>query len=231
MNLIWAEEFDAGMLDLSRWNIGQSGKANYTVKDSCLNFYPWLQDGKLMQQGIHTQDKFETPQLPYRVDIRAKLPKGIRWPALWLYNEYDDGYTCPGRPEIDMVETGCADPYGDGTQPILINHTSWQDDGWTGTEPKNQRNSSTQAHVMSLTDQFRVCSVYCEQRGKDSTYVTYSIDGITTAEHLTSACAHPLFIQLCDQYDGPFNEGLVSDPAETLKLNSPFSIDYVRVYG
>lgn len=118
--LIWSEEFNATVLDLSIWNISEG--------DGCPNLCGWgnnerqhytqknhrLTDGMLFIKAEKEGDHFTSTRITTkgkktfqygRFEVRAKLAKGQGvWPAFWLLGSNIDQVGWPMCGEIDVLE-------------------------------------------------------------------------------------------------------------------------------
>ena len=121
MELLWADEFDAPVLNTSWWNYeigtGDGGWGNneleyYTnstdnvfIEGGHLNIKALKNTtGNLCTSGrLTTEGKKEF--IYGRIDIRAKLPRGQGiWPALWMLGANNSEVVWPACGEIDIME-------------------------------------------------------------------------------------------------------------------------------
>ncbi|MEN9319133.1 MAG: hypothetical protein RLZZ309_120 [Bacteroidota bacterium] len=121
MQLVWSDEFDyKGLPDPKKWNydVGGWGWGNnelqYYTKDSLANAR--VENGlltiELKQQSIEDR-KYSSARLVTkgkgdwiygRIDVRAKLPKGLgTWPAIWMLGSTTP-LKWPDDGEIDIME-------------------------------------------------------------------------------------------------------------------------------
>jgi beta-glucanase (GH16 family) len=147
--LVWADEFNNGMLDVAAWAVeagdgcpGLCGWGNneleyYTARPENLFF----QDGKLIIEArkesyngkVYTSSKIVSRGKKFfkfgRIDIRAKLPKGKGiWPALWMLPQSNVFGGWPTSGEIDIMELVGHEPnkvygtlhYGPGPGSTMI---------------------------------------------------------------------------------------------------------------
>lgn len=123
--LAWADEFNAGSLNLSNWT-NENGDGCPTIcgwGNNELEYYTdrpenlFFQDGKLIIEArkenfagkTYTSSKILTRGKKVfkfgRIDIRAKLPKGRGiWPAFWLLPQHNVHGGWPRSGEIDLME-------------------------------------------------------------------------------------------------------------------------------
>jgi beta-glucanase (GH16 family) len=117
-NLLWSDEFNTGLLDITTWNyeVGATGWGNHELENytssidnvhidsGYLHISALNPSGKIYTSGrITTQGKKE---FTYgRVDIRAVLPEGQGiWPALWMLGSNFSSVGWPGCGETDIME-------------------------------------------------------------------------------------------------------------------------------
>ncbi len=123
MAVVWADEFEADVLDESVWK--------FEIGDGCPNLCGWgnneleyykkentqLLDGYLVIEArketagskSYTSSRIITKDnlsVKYgRIDVRAVMPKGQGlWPAIWLLGENIDAVGWPACGEIDLME-------------------------------------------------------------------------------------------------------------------------------
>jgi beta-glucanase (GH16 family) len=235
MQLVWSDEFDyKGLPDPKKWNhdVGGWGWGNnelqYYTKDSLANAR--VENGlltiELKQQSIEDR-KYSSARLVTkgkgdwiygRIDVRAKLPKGLgTWPAIWMLGSTTP-LKWPDDGEIDIMEHV-------GFNPGFIHAT-------THTKSFNHMIGNQKTDTIIVKDfdtQFHDYSVIWN---KDSVTILFDNQAYYTFKNNgTGKAAWP--------FDGPMhlllniafggNWGGVKGVDDAV-LPAKMEIDYVRVY-
>jgi beta-glucanase (GH16 family) len=215
--LIWADEFDSAVLDVSKWDVADKpGNTNnelqYYAPDEV-----YLEQGSLIlrsrerpHQGrdytsglVHSRQLFA--QTFGRVEVRAKLPgtQGI-WPAHWMLPE-----TGAWPPEIDITELK-------GQQP----HTVYMTHHW-GQWPNVHSNGTTYTGP-DFTAGYHTFAVEWSP-GR----IRWFIDDVPRFESVNqNVPAEPMYLILNTAIGGDF----VGSPDGSTVFPQHHSIDYIRVY-
>lgn len=236
--LVWSDEFDEGVLDMTNWNyeVHMPGWVNHElqsyvineeniyVKDGCLVIQP-LQSGNRYTSGrINTKSKHD---FTYGIiEARIKVPQGKGFlPAFWMMPTDEKTYgPWPSCGEIDIMEVlGAATKTTYSTIHYGTPHTMNQE-----KFRLSEGNFSEEFHV------FR-----CEWLpGK----ITFSVDGVefyTTDTWFTQKDGVAY-----DEFPAPFNRDFYiilnvavggdwpGDPNESTVFDerAAMYVDYVRVY-
>lgn len=118
--LVWNDEFEyEGAPDTDKWSydVGGSGWGNNELQYYTPGDNAWVEDGKLILEARKAEKeekeytsarlitKGKGDWLYGRIDVRAKLPKGLgTWPAIWLLSSGQEYGNWPASGEIDIME-------------------------------------------------------------------------------------------------------------------------------
>lgn len=236
MSSVWADEFDADSLDLTKWS--------YQIGDGCPNLCGWgnnelqyyTEDNTIFQNGcmiikaqaetigssnytssrINTKDNFS---LNYgRVDIRAALPYGQGiWPALWMLGDNIDTEGWPACGEIDIMEM----VGGSATNNKVHGTTHWWDDGF----PAYYGGDYTLPNGI-FNDEFHVFSIVW-----DAQFIRWYMDDIQF--HIIDITP-PLLDELQGDFHFLMNVAVggnwPGNPDGTTILPQYMIVDYIRVF-
>lgn len=124
--LVWSDEFDKGIIDLSKWEheVNGDGGGNNELQyytDSQKNSF--VQNGKLIIKAINEKfenkdytsarlrSKFKGDWLYGKIEVSAKVPTGLgTWPAIWMLPTDWVYGGWPKSGEIDIMEHVGYDP-------------------------------------------------------------------------------------------------------------------------
>lgn len=246
--LVWEENFDGKMIDLSTWNIElvkspanqelQEYRAeNVTIEEEPLSGNRCLvitakkepaSNGRSFTSGrVNTMKKFS---FKYgRIDASIKLPKTANglWPAFWMKGNDNDTVAWPSCGEIDILEMGNKDGIQNGTQETLIGHACH----W-GVNASALRSvakkyvfpyslQDDEFHLYTLIWDERKISFYVDWKsGKDPYFVfNYAADKESSSDYFNKEFYILLNLAVGGQYTGIFGEDIV-DKVTALNENN-----------
>jgi beta-glucanase (GH16 family) len=233
-NLVWQDEFDAEVLDTTKWNYevngdgGGNNELQYYVQSPANNY---LKDGKLVIKGmrqdykgkLYTSTRVNTAHKGSwkygRFDIRARLPiqQGI-WPAIWMLptDWVYGGWPLSG--EIDIMEIVGHKP--SASHGTLHYGPLWPNNKYIGDEYRLAKGT--------FEDEYHVFS--CEWEENEIRF--YVDDSLFSTRTPADLAPHPwpfdqrfhIIINLAigGNWPGP--------PDETTIFPKYLFVDYVRVY-
>ena len=118
--LVWNDEFEYdGVPDSDKWgyDVGGNGWGNNELQYYTPGDNAWVEDGKLILEARkedkegkeYTSARLITKGkgdwLYGRIDVKAKLPKGLgTWPAIWMLSSGQEYGNWPASGEIDIME-------------------------------------------------------------------------------------------------------------------------------
>ncbi|WP_303312736.1 glycoside hydrolase family 16 protein [Hymenobacter sp. BT730] len=231
--LVWSDEFEAGVLDQSRWTyeLGGGGWGNRELQAyTNSNENTYLTGGNLVIEAKQQQNggnPYTSARLITkgkqsftfgRIDVRAKLPKGKGvWPAIWMLGSNIDQVSWPACGEIDIMELR-------GSQPGKVLSTMH-----FGTSTADHRYKSSPEQVLAsgtYADDFHIYSVV---RSKDQ--IRVFLDGkqfftFTPADGSPYPFNNPFFMILNLAIGGDFD----GNPDASTQFPQRMTVDYVRFY-
>ncbi|MBX0291839.1 glycoside hydrolase family 16 protein [Hymenobacter sp. HSC-4F20] len=228
--LKWSDEFDAAVLDPSKWVYEQGGGGwgnnelqTYTSSDN--NAY--LRDGKLVIQAVQSGSSYTSARLitkgkqsfQYgRLDIRAKIPKGKGvWPAIWMLGADIDQNNWPKCGEIDIMELRGSRPTELLSTMHLANNAGAHE--YRGTTEKMTVDLSADYHTYSVVRSKNMTRFYFD--GSATPYYTY-----TATDGSPFPFNNPFFMILNVAVGGNFD----GNPDGTATFPQQMLVDYVRYY-
>ncbi|MBT9392188.1 glycoside hydrolase family 16 protein [Hymenobacter sp. NST-14] len=228
---IWADEFNSGALDQSKWTyeLGGGGWGNQELQaytNSRDNVYQ--ANGNLVIQALRQQsgnNAYTSGRLITkgkqsfrygRLDVRAKVPQGKGvWPAIWMLGADIDQNNWPVCGEIDIMELRGSRP----NELLATMHfgNSASDHRYKGT---------TKTVATPLSDDFHTYSVV---RSKD--LLRFFLDGelyytFTGNDASPFPFNNPFFLILNVAVGGKFD----GDPDGSTVLPQQMQVDYARFY-
>jgi beta-glucanase (GH16 family) len=230
--LMWSDEFDAAVLDTTKWSIqtGNSfgtGQADY---DTARPENVALSGGNLVLTArsesyagasftsgrLDTSGKFSQKYGRFEARIRLPVGQGM-WPAFWLLGDDFDQIGWPDCGEIDTMESRGADP-------TSIAGSLHGPGGYTYSQAFSLAGGATFSadyHVFAIEWEPGVVRWYVD----DDLYETRSADLFPRTQ--AWVFDHPFFVILDlavgGNYGGP--------PDATTPFPQSMMVDYVRVYA
>lgn len=233
MNLVWADEFDQGVINSADWTheIGAGGWGNQelqTYTSSPVNSYIHEEEylvieaqktsGGFTSARMITKDKQE---FKYgRIDIRAVLPEGQGiWPALWMLGENISSDGWPACGEIDIME--------------LVGHIPGRVYGTVHYGPNNaghqhKGTSKSLGAGEKFSDEFHVFSIIWEEDA-----IRFLMDDVEFFDIFPSdlgSNAYPFNNEFFFIFNIAVGGEWPGDPNESTIFPQRMIVDYVRVF-
>lgn len=232
--LVWQDEFDASVLDATKWvqETGGDGWGNnelefYTARTENAR----LEAGHLVIEALqepfgtreYTSARLKTEGLPGgawrygRIEARLRIPRGQGlWPAFWMLGDHCESVGWPQCGEIDIMENI-------GREPSRVHGTVHgpQYSGAQGVGFPYDLNGA------AFADDYHVYAVEWEADSirwyvDDARYATLTPQGVPGPWVFD----HPFFIILNVAVGG----GWPGSPDSTTSFPQTMLVDYVRVY-
>ncbi|MDD2798829.1 MAG: glycoside hydrolase family 16 protein [Bacteroidales bacterium] len=225
--LVWQDDFNGMSLDTTQWNheAAKPGHVNnelqrYTngenivVSDGTLKIFAKRENNEYTSGRINTHHK--RTFLYGRVDMRAKLPKGVgTWPALWMLGENIDSVGWPKCGELDIMEHV-------GKHPNFIHSSIHNKSGYGGTPYTG---------IVEIEDPFNSYHIYSMEWTEN--FIKFSVDqklAYTYSPEEKNADTWPFdkpaFLIFNIAVGGDWGGPVVDDKV----LPATMTVDWVKVY-